>query len=275
MKHANPSPNQTQSMEIVLLKHRFDIHYQLQFNLHSQAISGIEALLRCRDTSDKSSLEHCLEMAESSGEIHRLGLWVLKNALQFYAKVRALLPETARMAVNVSATQLEKPGFFASVQKILTDLGLEGRCLELEITESRPIRNSALAIQHIRNFRSSGIRIMLDDFGQGYSTLARLNELPVHGIKLDRSLLQNAATSAGKHLMKSLLKMAELSGLTTIIEGLETDDQLMMLGDLGSVWYVQGFLLHKPCSAIQTYDFIRSYAAEDSSQSLAGLMLAA
>ena len=222
-----------------------EVFYQCQAELASMKIIGCEALLRWRHPRlGLVGPKDFIAVAEESGLIIPIGLWVLEraclDAMQW--------PTGMKVAVNVSLLQLESPGFLASVQDTVRRTGLAPQRLELEITESSIVRDKGVTRGVLEALRRHGFRIAIDDFGTGYSSLSQLRELPFDTLKLDRSFV---AALGGEHadssraIIASLLQLSASMNLSVTAEGVETHAECTVLRDL-SCQHAQGYLLAVP-----------------------------
>ncbi|MBZ9749828.1 EAL domain-containing protein [Deinococcus sp. HMF7604] len=208
--------------------------------------SAMEALLRwTHPTLGPVSPATFIPLAERSGQIYALGDWALRAAVQEVQAVRAQWPQV-RVNVNVSPVQLLMPDFAAHVLSTLDDLKAPADILTVEVTESTVMQNLDLACVHLARLRSAGIRVALDDFGSGHSSLSLLSELPLDTVKLDRSFLRATAENAGRQaLLRSTVGLARDLGLQVVAEGVEDQAMLDWLGSL-SCDYVQGYYIARP-----------------------------
>jgi EAL domain-containing protein (putative c-di-GMP-specific phosphodiesterase class I) len=150
------------------------------------------------------------------------------------------------MSVNVSARQLSHPGFEEMVLKVLDDSGANPDLITLEITESMLIHDTAGKADVLERLRALGMRIALDDFGTGYSSLSSIREMPIDILKIDKSFIDNIATSPeAVCLAQTIIRLANDLGLATIAEGAEKVEQVEMLRDLGCK-FVQGYYFFRP-----------------------------
>ena len=209
-------------------------------------IRGYEALLRWRHPlHGRIPPTDFIPTAEESGLIIPIGLWVLERA----CRDASGWSSDTTLAVNVSAVQLASPTLVESVLDILHRVGMSPDRLELEITESVLARDPAAARHVLQRLRAAGIRVAIDDFGVGYSSMAQLRELPFDGIKLDKSfataLLQDDARDMTCSIIASVVQLARSMRLTVTAEGVETERQFEILRGLGCV-LVQGYLFGQP-----------------------------
>jgi diguanylate cyclase (GGDEF)-like protein len=230
---------------------RLEVHYMAQHGVDDLRVQGYEALVRWRHpVYGQISPGDFIPVAESSGVIVPLGLWVLERACRDALAWR----DPVMVAVNVSPAQLGAAGLVESVLDVLYRVGLPPHRLELEITESALARDPRMARGVIQQLRAAGMRIAMDDFGVGYSSMAQLRELPFDRIKLDQSfaaaLLQPAARDMTVSIIRSIVQIARTSRMQVTAEGVETEAQLQVLRELGCD-AVQGFLLGRPVPAAQ------------------------
>jgi diguanylate cyclase (GGDEF)-like protein/PAS domain S-box-containing protein len=214
-----------------LERQEFLLHYQPKISLRTGAITGAEALIRWRHpTRGLVSPAEFIPVAEECGLIGPIGDWVLHEAsTQARAWVHAGLP-VATMAVNVSAMQLRDGNFLEGVFAVLKDTGLDGRSLDLELTESVLMNHAESTASILRALREAGIRVTIDDFGTGYSSLSYLRRFPIDAIKIDRSFVsQIAGAGDDAAIVTAVIEMARSLKLRVIAEGVETQEQLVFL----------------------------------------------
>ncbi|GAC1322658.1 MAG: EAL domain-containing protein [Mycobacteriales bacterium] len=222
-------------------------YYQPIVALSDLAVVGHEALVRWEHPQHGLlPPQDFLEMAESSGLIRPLGWWMLSQACQDAASGRGGLSEQGWVAVNASPSQLARPGVAADVSRALMASGLRPERLHLEITETALITASATLARELAELSEMGVRIALDDFGTGYSSLSLLRDFPVHLVKIDRSFVEPVLTDRSAFaIVKAVLSMCRDMGLPTVAEGIETEQQLDLLRELGCS-NGQGFLFGHP-----------------------------
>ncbi len=220
--------------------------YQPTFDLSTETISGLEALLRWRHpVRGIVSPDVFIPLMEDNGLILPIGRWVLRTACAQTASWHAA-GHDLRIAVNVSGRQLEREEFFLDVADVLELTGLDPSALTLEITETALMRDAPSAARRLGVLKDLGVRIAIDDFGTGYSSLAYLRQFPVDGLKIDRSFVSDIDRSGeSRALIHTLIELGKALGLETLGEGIETRAQLHELQrqgcDLG-----QGFLFSPP-----------------------------
>lgn len=233
------------------------VFFQPQANLATGQIDSVEALVRWRHPSRGLVLpDDFIPLAEETGLIIPMGEWILRAACsQNEAWLRAGL-SPLRIAVNLSARQLEQPDLVGMVADVLREYHLGPESLELEITESTTMRSPVRAISALRELRELGVQISMDDFGVGYSSLSHLQDLPIHTLKIDRSLIAGITRSSNyAAITTAIIAMAYSLNLEVVAEGVETQDQLAFLADLKCHRY-QGFLLGRPIPPEQLFSVL-------------------
>ena len=216
-----------------------ETYYQPVVNLEDGKISSCEALLRWRHPErGMISPAEFIPIAEDSGLINQLGLWVLNTA----CAEAVTWPDHVRVAVNVSPVQFRSPSLALHVAAALASSGLPASRLELEITEAVLIRDDEAALDMLHQLRKLGVRIALDDFGTGYSSLSYLQRFPFDKIKIDRSFIKDiAGPGASSSIVQAVMNIAAASDMTTTAEGVETEQQRNLLYILGCT-EMQGYL---------------------------------
>jgi diguanylate cyclase (GGDEF)-like protein/PAS domain S-box-containing protein len=217
----------------------FEIHYQPLVDLKSNQVTGCEALVRWRHPErGMVSPATFIPVAEDTGLIVDLGEWVLRTA----CAEAGSWPEHVRLAVNVSPVQLREPTLALKVASALAASGLPANRLELEITEAVLIGDDATALAILHELRAIGVRIALDDFGTGYSSLSYLKRFPFDKIKIDRCFVTDIAEADGSSvIVQAVVNIAASCNMTTVAEGVETQQQKELLRALGCT-QMQGFL---------------------------------
>ncbi len=225
----------------------FELHYQPRIDVRRRALAGAEALLRWRHpVRGLVPVPAFVELLEVTGLIDRVGLWVIEQACGQFARWRAAGLALGAIAVNVSTRQLHDPMFAQRVGQVLARLGVQPRQLELEVTESVFMGDSAAAIGALQRLHDSGIRIALDDFGTGYSSLSYLHKLPIGVLKVDRSFVSELGQrDSALALTRSIVALARALRLRVVAEGVETQRQAALLIELGCD-ELQGFLYARP-----------------------------
>jgi diguanylate cyclase (GGDEF)-like protein len=210
------------------------LHYQPIVNLDTFAVEGYEALLRWQHPVDGElpPLEF-IPLAEDSGLIVPIGGWVLRQACSHGAAISARDEREYEISVNVSARQLQHPGFVEEVDEALRESRLAPHQLVLEITESVLI-DTADVDERLRSLKTRGVKIALDDFGTGYGSLSYLHRLPVDIVKIDRSFTATLDTdSAGEALVAAIVGLGAALGTRLTAEGIERESQSAIVKALG------------------------------------------
>ncbi|WP_310462573.1 GGDEF domain-containing phosphodiesterase [Sphaerotilus sp.] len=231
-----------------LAQSAFTLQFQPQADLHTGALTGAEVLLRWHDR-DLGRVEptEFIALAEDTGLITRIGAWVLQHTCQQIRQWRDQGLDVPRIAVNVSRLEVVQPGFVAGVLQALVDHGLPGGTLTLELTEPALMHDPERLGERLQALRAAGVRIAVDDFGSGYSSLARLSQLPLDELKIDRVFLATLEGNGAK-VAAAVIGMGHSLGLRVLAEGVEREDQLDFLRRHGCDEF-QGHLLSHPLDA--------------------------
>ena len=230
-------------LRTALAEGQFELHYQPLVNLESNAISGLEALLRWQHpTRGMVAPAEFVPRAEESGLIVPLGAWVLRQA----CLDAVVLPGAIKVAVNLSAVQLRSRQLVETVVSALAS-GLPAHRLELEITESVLLENSEATLATLHTLRQLGVRVALDDFGTGYSSLGYLRRFPFDKIKIDRCFVADLSDTAQgpAAILRALAGLGSSLGMTTTAEGVETSEQVKWVRDEG-LTEMQGYVFSPP-----------------------------
>ena len=225
----------------------FELWYQPVYALADGSVAGMEALIRWRRSNGEFLMPgDVIGVAEERGLISHLGQWVLETACAFAAaRSRAGLPAIP-IAVNLSPIQLRQQGLASMIEGTLRATGVDPSLIELELTESSIMHDMNAAIDVLRRIRALGVRIAVDDFGTGHSSLAWLRQLPIEKLKIDRAVVANVPMNkVDTVIFRTIVAMAGAMGIRTVAEGVETRGQLDCVRTLGCD-LAQGYLLAKP-----------------------------
>ena len=218
------------------------VHYQPLLEIASDQVVGFEALARWRWNGEEISPAVFIPVAEESGSIVEIGRFVLREA----CREAAGWPAKLRVAVNISALQIQDGGLPDLVANALEETGLEAGRLELEVTESLLLANAEAATEVLARIRALGVTISLDDFGTGYSSLATLRMFPFDKIKLDRSFVNDLGRlGEAEAIVMAVLGLGRALDVSVVAEGVETKEQAAMLRAAGCS-LLQGYLIGRP-----------------------------
>ncbi|MEO5733958.1 MAG: EAL domain-containing protein [Rubrivivax sp.] len=227
---------------------QFSLAWQPQVDIETRRVVGTEVLLRWSHPElGFVSPAEFIPIAETSGQIREIGLWVLEQA----CAGAVVLHESISVSVNASPVQLMREDFVESVRRALARTGLPASRLKIEITESLFMDAVPVALANLHGLRKLGVKIALDDFGTGFSSLAYLLRFPFDLLKIDRAfVLEMMARDEAKALVRTIVEMARTLGMGTIAEGVEDLAQLEVLRQAGCE-SVQGYLVARPMTLAQ------------------------
>jgi diguanylate cyclase (GGDEF)-like protein len=238
-----------------LANEEFELFYQPLVNLKSGRITTCEALLRwnhpVRGTVSPIDI---IPVAEDMGLIVDLGRWILRKACMECMK----WPEGVSVAVNFSPQQFHQRDVLSEVRYALEVSGLPADRLEIEITESSLLRNTQITHDVLERLRTIGVRISLDDFGTGYSSLSYLHNFPLQKVKIDRSFLEGIDTDRPLTLLRGVARLSADLGMSVVVEGIETNEQLELVSADGTVTEAQGYLFSRPVPAVRVRQLLNA-----------------
>jgi len=228
-------------------KDRLFIVYQPQVNMQTGKTIGAEALLRWKtEEGDFVPPDQFIPIAEYSGLIVNIGEWVLRSACFEWALLSEHTDANFRIAVNVSQAQFLHPLFLRSVERALADSAIPPNCLELEITESMAMTDPDALIESIAKLKAMGVRVSIDDFGTGFSSLSHLQKLRVDKLKIDRAFVnQMTSVNNDASIARMIVELSQSLRIEIIAEGVETQAQAELLMSFGCDC-AQGFHYSKP-----------------------------
>ncbi len=239
---------------------QFELFYQPQMEVSSGRICGMEALLRWHHPERGLLLpDDFIPLSEESQLIIRIGNWVLEAACRELRKwIKAGLDDII-LAVNISAAQLEQQGFVDGILEKLKRYGVPGNRLELEITENVLMHDMDKAVSKLRKLAAHGVRVAVDDFGVGYSSLGYLKSLPLNTLKIDRSFISEIRSSQDRNsIVTAIIAMARELNLEIVAEGVENQGQMDYLRALNCC-KAQGYLLGYPVSAKEARQALKEH----------------
>ena len=224
-----------------LERNEFKVQYQPQRPIVGDGLLGVEALLRWHHPElGLVAPDRFIHIAEETGAIRLIGAWVLREAA-LRAKAWNL-----SVSVNLSVVQLQDPEFLTKVNAVLNETGVSPSLIEFEVTESVVMKDPVATAELLTRLKALGVRLAMDDFGTGYSSLAQLKRLPLDRLKIDRAFVRDVLSDpADQAVVQAVIAMGHALKLRIIAEGVETQEQRVMLASFGCD-EVQGFLCGYP-----------------------------
>jgi len=246
-----------------LERDEFVLHYQPKIDVHTRALTGVEALIRWQHP-ERGLVPpgQFIPLLEETGMILDVGRWALGRAVRDHCAWQERGLKAPRVAVNVSAVQLRKPDFQRSVEDTLREAapGSAAGGLDIEITESVIMTDIEATIGTLHRLREMGVNLSIDDFGTGYSSLAYLSKLPVQALKIDRAFVQTMLKDADNlSLVSTIISLAHALRREVVAEGVETEAEAKMLRLLRCD-QIQGFLISRPVPFDGICSFIENSA---------------
>lgn len=238
----------------------FTLNYQPILDMATGRICGLEALIRwnSREFGPVSPIVF-IKLAEENGLIIPIGNWVLRSGCDYAAKLSKLGYPDVSISINISPMQLMQMDFVETVKAVISSSGVQPERIELEVTESILIDSFETSLRKLSELRNFGIRISLDDFGQGYSSLTYLRKLPIDTLKIDKAFIDDIFKDDGNNqIVYSIIELAHRMQLKVNAEGVETEDQLKYLKhvDCDSI---QGYLISKPVPEADVVKLLQKY----------------
>ena len=235
-------------LRLALKRGEFFLDYQPILALCDRRMTGFEALVRWRRPGKGVAPPNdFIPVAEDTGLIVPLGLWVLAEACRTMASWHERFPETRAMSmsVNLSAKQLAQPTLVEEVERVLRATGMDPRALKLEITETVIMDNPEVSILRLKRLKALGVRLSVDDFGTGYSSLSYLQRFPIDTLKVDRAFVSDIESSENRKIVGAVVALAHSLGLDVVAEGVELETQSDVLNGFACE-AGQGFLFSRP-----------------------------
>ncbi len=234
----------------VVFEQNFTMYFQPQYYAGNRKLRGVEALIRWRDKKgDMISPAVFIPIAEKNGTIVPIGNWVIEKSVQTYAKWRDKYHYPLILSLNVSAVQCKKNDFTDCLLQILEKYDVSPGEIELEVTETILIEDFDDISGRLGELKNAGVRISLDDFGTGFSSLAYLKGLPIDTLKIDKTFVDTLLTDKNtKIITESIIYMVKRLGYETIAEGVETREQFQYLREL-ECDMIQGYYMGRPMPA--------------------------
>lgn len=240
-----------------LAQNQFELWFQPQINLLTRAVIGVEALVRWRLPGGKLVPPgEFIGVAEASGLIGEIDRWVLQKSCATMQQWKTEGVDVQRIAVNVSAEDVNAPDFNSMIERMLATYSLPPPTLELEITETTLFEISDTNMEKLRSLKAMGVSIAVDDFGTGYSSLSYLHRLPVTTLKIDKAFVDRVDQDhSHAAIARAIVWLAKNFGLETVAEGIESEAQAQKLRGMGVVTG-QGFLYARPMPAAELCEWL-------------------
>lgn len=237
-----------------LINSEFCLHYQPQYSLTENRITGVEALIRWEHPEEGLLYpDKFIPVAEKLGSIVAIDYWVLREACRQH---REWANPDLTLSVNLSALQFQQEDLVHTVKTILDEEGMNPAKLSLEITETQLVKDVTKTTDILHELNTLGISISLDDFGIGFTSLTYLQNFPVKSLKIDRSFIGRIADSRkSRVIIENIVKMAKSMNIGVVAEGIEDSKQLSFLRDL-SCDHIQGYLLSPPIPSLALEEFL-------------------
>ena len=241
----------------------FSLFYQPIINIQTGTISGFEALLRWRQESrGLISPQEFIPIVEDNGMIIPLGEWILKTACQQTKTWIQQFPgHSLKMSINLSRRQFDQSDLCHKVDTILTQSGLAGECIQLEITESMIMRDFETAHALMMRLKELGIQLAIDDFGTGYSSLSYLHRFPTDTLKIDRSFVSRMENSSeDREIVQTIIDLGHKLNMNLVAEGISSNQQLTLL-KRANCQFGQGYYFSKPLPAKEVTALLEEQSA--------------
>ncbi|MEL6490809.1 MAG: EAL domain-containing protein [Cyanobacteria bacterium J06621_3] len=247
--------------QFAVQRQELKLQYQPVIDIRNERVVGVEALIRWHHPEHGTiSPSEFIPVMEETGVITLIGQWVLREACQQICEWQTILPDDCpiKINVNLSARQLNQSNLAEQVAEVLAETGISETLLRLEITETAVMHNSKEALQVLSELKALNVGLCIDDFGIGYSSLSRLQQLPIDILKIDRSFVQNIGPRGeNTEIVRTIIDLADNLDMDIVAEGVETKEQLEGLRALGCK-NVQGFYFAKPMTPEAALQFIQS-----------------
>ena len=267
--HYQPEQNESNVERLMTkskLKRAFErdellVRYQPRYEVDTGKVVGAEALVRWQ-LPDRGTVlpSDFIPLAEENDLIVQIGEWVLDRVCEDFRFWQRSVSSPGRVSVNLSLRQLRHPNFIARIAGILRSYEISPTSLELEITETTLMENPVRTIKILDELYSQGLHLAIDDFGTGYSSLSALQQFPINTLKIDRSFVRDIANNLDDAtIVGTIIQMGESLKMDVVAEGVETEEQLGYLQNLGCA-YVQGMLFGQPMSSDDYLDLVLAQA---------------
>jgi diguanylate cyclase (GGDEF)-like protein len=263
MDKAQVLQNLEDQLRQALDRKEFEIYYQPKVDLKEGRIKGMEALVRWHHPQKGMLLpSEFIPALEETGLIQPLGNWVLKEACRQVRRWQEAAPGEASefiISINLSARQLHHPDLLDNVSRTIEDTGIEPRLIQFEINENVVADNSDRTLLILERLKSLGVKLAVDDFGTGFSSLQTLRRLPLDALIIDRSFVTGLSNdNENKAIIQTVLNLGDILNLSVIAEGVETAEEAAFLDRLG-IQYAQGYYFARPMSYPEASALLESY----------------
>lgn len=247
-----------QHLHHAIEREQLELYYQPVYDRARRRIVSLEALLRWRDPSRGIvAPSEFIQLAEETGMIIPIGEWALRTAVHQLRAWHEQGLTTLRMAVNISAVQLQQRGLVDIVRGALSDAGIEPHMLQLEITESAAMQTFDMTMKALRELRAMGVGVAIDDFGTGQSSLIYLKHFPIDTVKIDKEFLRDVtADETAAAIVSYVINLAHTLQLKVVAEGVETEEQYTFLRHYACD-LMQGYLFSKPIPGPEVLPFLQ------------------
>jgi EAL domain-containing protein (putative c-di-GMP-specific phosphodiesterase class I) len=253
-------------MRQALDSQQFELNYQPIVSLETNCLSGFEALLRWRHPRH-GILQPAdfLSIAAESRLITPIDYWVLHEACSPTVAWQREYPHypPLTISVNLSPRQISRPDLIEQITHALQESGLDPSCLKIEITENAILENNLFTLNVFSELKAMGVEVQIDDFGTGYSSLSYLSHFPVNALKIDQTFIHEmVADSNHLKIVQAIIMLTKRLDVVVIAEGVETEEQLSQLKELGCT-YGQGYYLSRPLDRTSVGELLEEVIAQD------------
>lgn len=230
---------------------QFLLHYQPIVNPINEEVLGFEALIRWDIHGGIRFPDEFIPVAEETRKIIDIGRWVFREAISTLAKWNANNERQYSLSINLSSIQLDDPSLVSHIEECLAEFDVPHSLIEIELTETALLGDSAVARNVISKLDDIGCRIALDDFGTGFSSVSHLQKFPISTVKIDKSLMPKEGSSKkDEQLLRGLISMVQILGLNIIAEGVEVKEHVELCIELG-ISQTQGYYYSKPLNRVE------------------------